>query len=55
MAAITLDAIPGGGTQLVLTHRGVPKHLLDDMEEYWRQVYWAPMKAAVTTAASGAR
>src|SRR6185436_1214047 len=27
MAAITLDPIPGGGTELVLTHRGVPKHL----------------------------
>ena len=33
MAAITLDPIPGGGTELVLTHRGVPKHLLDDLEE----------------------
>ena len=45
MAAITLDPIPGGGTELVLTHRGVPKHLLDDTEEYWRHVYWAPMRA----------
>lgn len=45
MAAITLDSIPGGGTELVLTHRGVPKHLLEDMEEYWRRVYWTPMKA----------
>ena len=45
MAAITLDPIPGGGTELVLTHRGVPKHLLDDTEEYWRHVHWAPMKA----------
>lgn len=51
MAAITLDPIPGGGTELVLTHRGVPKHLLDETEEYWRHVYWAPMRAAVTTAA----
>ena len=45
MAAITLDPIPGGGTELVLTHRGVPKHVLDDTEEYWRHVYWAPMRA----------
>jgi uncharacterized protein YndB with AHSA1/START domain len=50
MAAITLDPIPGGGTQLVLTHRGVPKQLLDDIEEYWRHVCWAPMKAVTTTA-----
>ena len=44
MAAITLAPTPGGGTELVLTHRGVPKHLLDQIEDYWRRVYWAPMK-----------
>lgn len=44
MAAITLAPTPGGGTELVLTHRGVPKHLLDQIENYWRDVYWAPMK-----------
>jgi uncharacterized protein YndB with AHSA1/START domain len=45
MAAITLDSTSGGGTELVLTHRGVPKHLLDQIEDYWRKVYWTPMKA----------
>jgi uncharacterized protein YndB with AHSA1/START domain len=44
MAAITLAPTPSGGTQLVLTHRGVPKPLLDQIEDYWRHVYWAPMK-----------
>jgi uncharacterized protein YndB with AHSA1/START domain len=44
MAAITLAPTPKGGTELVLTHRGVPKHLLDQIEDYWRHVYWAPMK-----------
>ena len=44
MAAITLAVTPRGGTELVLTHRGVPKHLLDEIEDYWRLVYWAPMK-----------
>ena len=48
MAAITLAPIPKGGTELVLTHRGVPKHLLDQIEDYWRHVYWAPMKAKYT-------
>lgn len=43
MAAITLAPIRGG-TELVLTHRGVPKDLLDQIEDYWRRVYWAPMK-----------
>ena len=45
MAAITLAPTRGGGTELVLTHRGVPKHLLDQIEDYWRRVYWAPMRA----------
>jgi uncharacterized protein YndB with AHSA1/START domain len=47
MAAITLDATPAGGTELVLTHRGVPKHLLDQIEDYWRDVHWAPMRERV--------
>jgi uncharacterized protein YndB with AHSA1/START domain len=44
MAAITLAPTPAGGTELVLTHRGVPKQLIDQIEDYWRRVYWAPMK-----------
>ena len=44
MAAFTLAPTPTGGTELVFTHRGVPKHLLDEIEDYWRVVYWAPMK-----------
>ena len=37
MAAVTLTPTPGGGTELVLTHRGVPKWLLDDTEASWRR------------------
>ena len=44
MAAITLVPTAGGGTELVLTHRGVPKHLIPDTEAYWRQCCWARMK-----------
>lgn len=44
MAAITLAPTPSGGTELVLTHRGVPKKLIPETEDYWRQVYWARMK-----------
>jgi len=44
MAAITLAPTAGGGTELVLTHRGVPKHLIPETEDYWRQGYWARMK-----------
>jgi len=44
MAAITLAPTESGGTELVLTHRGVPKHLIPETEDYWRQIYWARMK-----------
>jgi uncharacterized protein YndB with AHSA1/START domain len=44
MAAITLAPTPVGGTELVLTHRGVPKRLIPETEAYWRQVYWARIK-----------
>ena len=45
MAAFVLTPTPQGGTELVLTHRGVPKALLDSVETAWRDDYWAPMKA----------
>ena len=45
MAAVTLTPTPDGGTELVLTHRGVPKWLIDGTEENWRNDYWARMKA----------
>lgn len=46
MAAITLSPTAGGGTELVLTHRGVPKHLIPETEEYWRRSYWERLKEA---------
>jgi len=51
MAAITLAPTPGGGTELVLTHRGVPKHLIPETEDYWKRMYWERLK---TIAASEA-
>ena len=45
MATFNLTPTPDGGTELVLTHRGVPKWLIDGTEEDWRNDYWAPMKA----------
>jgi uncharacterized protein YndB with AHSA1/START domain len=44
MAAFTLKATPDGGTELVLTHRGVPKDLIPETEEAWRSQYWSRMK-----------
>jgi uncharacterized protein YndB with AHSA1/START domain len=45
IAAVTLAPTPGGGTELVLTHRGVPKQLIPDTERYWRSSYWEKMKS----------
>lgn len=45
MAAVTLTPTPDGGTELVLTHRGVPKDLIPETEQTWREQYWSRMKA----------
>ena len=45
MAAVTLAPTTDGGTELVLTHRGVPKDLIPETEQTWREVYWSRMKA----------
>ena len=45
MAAVTLTPTPDGGTDLVLTHRGVPKDLIPETEQTWRDRYWSRMKA----------
>ena len=45
MAAVTLTPTPDGGTELVLTHRGVPKDLIPETEQAWREQYWSRMKA----------
>ena len=45
MAAVNLTETPDGGTELVLTHRGVPKHLIPETEQAWRDQYWTRIKA----------
>jgi uncharacterized protein YndB with AHSA1/START domain len=47
MAAVTLTPTPDGGTELVLTHRGVPKDLIPETEQAWRDRYWSRIKAYV--------
>ncbi len=44
MAAVTLTPT-AGGTQLILTHRGVPKELIPETEQAWRDQYWSRIKA----------
>jgi len=45
MAAVTLTPTPDGGTALVLTHRGVPKDLIPETEQTWRDQYWSRIRA----------
>jgi uncharacterized protein YndB with AHSA1/START domain len=45
MAAITLAPTADGGTELVLTHRGVPKDLIPETEQAWRDQYWSRIRA----------
>ena len=45
MAAVTLTPTPDGGTELILTHRGVPKALIPETEQNWRDQYWSRIKA----------
>lgn len=52
MAAITLTPIKTGGTELVLTHRGVPKEMIPEVENGWRQWYWERIKAHLRTVKS---
>lgn len=44
MAAVTLTPRADGGTELVLTHRGVPKDLIPETERAWREQYWSRIK-----------
>lgn len=50
MAAVTLTSTTDGGTELVLTHRGVPKDLIPETELAWREQYWARIKAYLAKA-----
>jgi hypothetical protein len=50
MAAFTLRQVETG-TELTLTHRGVPKDLIPRTEERWRREYWEPMRQKLTASA----
>jgi uncharacterized protein YndB with AHSA1/START domain len=44
MVAFNLSPTKDGGTELVLTHRGVPKALIPSIEQGWRDFYWDKIK-----------
>ncbi|TGM19869.1 SRPBCC domain-containing protein [Leptospira meyeri] len=49
MVTVTLKETADGGTNLILTHRGVPKELIDDVEENWRLNFWEKIKLSIKT------
>ena len=44
MATYSLLRTKDGKTELTLTHRGVPKDLIPQIELEWRTLYWNKMK-----------
>lgn len=44
MAAFVFTLTNDGGTELILTHRGVPKNLLGNIEKFWKENYWERIK-----------
>lgn len=44
MATFNLSPTAQGGTELILTHRGVPKDLIPRIIDDWRELYWEKMK-----------
>lgn len=50
MAAFTFTPTKDGGTELVLTHRGVPKDLIPETEQAWRDLYWSRIRAYIAAA-----
>lgn len=47
MATFELSRGKNGGTELVLTHRGVPKNLIPEIERDWRESYWEKIREKV--------
>lgn len=50
MVAFQLKRTNDGGTDLTLTHRGVPKDLIPSIENQWRKTYWEKIRALTPTA-----
>jgi activator of HSP90 ATPase len=44
MATFNLATTRDGGTEVILTHRGVPKDLIPRIEQNWREDYWNKIK-----------
>ena len=49
MATFQFFRAKTGGTELVLTHRGVPKKLIPKIEKAWRKFYWEKIRALMVS------
>lgn len=45
MATFQFTRATDGGTGLILTHRGVPKDLIPEIEKQWRTFYWEKIRS----------
>ncbi|MEO5969154.1 MAG: SRPBCC domain-containing protein [Bdellovibrionia bacterium] len=53
MATFNLVPTQDGGTELTLTHRGVPKELIPRISAEWRELYWNKIKQFLNTSKRG--
>jgi uncharacterized protein YndB with AHSA1/START domain len=44
MASFQFSPTKDGGTEMVLTHRGVPKNLIPKVESSWKTLYWEKIR-----------
>lgn len=44
MTTFNLEPTAKGNTQLILTHRGVPKNMIPSIERGWHKYNWDPIK-----------
>jgi uncharacterized protein YndB with AHSA1/START domain len=49
MATFNLTPTDDGGTELTLTHRGVPKELIPRISAQWRELYWDKIKRFIAS------
>lgn len=47
IASFLLVLTKDGGTELTLTHRGVPKNLIPEIEKGWKEHYWDKMNSFI--------
>lgn len=55
MASFQISRSKAGGTEVLLTHRGVPKELIPKIESDWRKLCWEKIRALLDGSRRSAR